>query len=285
MAFEEKLSLPDVWDAGVDWLTMTWKNGDADYSRCKNELENFGQKLNAANFESKFTSWQGYSGWQFGKIFLGERPDGLILRASGSDAKTAAAEIRARNISGKATRCDLQATARDRAAKNDYGCRVRKEVESLAGKSGRAARRRFACYKDFGHDSGFTLGSRSSQRFARFYNKTLEQRGRVEKGLWRYELEYKGKQAQYVWNMTKMSANPYWLALSVVKAEFSEYGANMDFIQTGEKYERVSSYTPSSVEKSINWLANDVKNTVVKLRELGYLDAVLDALELTDLRP
>lgn len=283
MTFEGKLSIPDVWDAGVDWLTMTWKNGDADFTRCKNELENFGQTLNAANFESKFTSWQGYSGWQFGKIFLGERPDGLILRASGNDAKTATAEIRKRNISGKPTRCDVQATAHDREAQNDYGGCVRKEIESFAGTNARAARRRFASYKDFGHDSGFTIGARSGERFARFYNKTFEQRNRVEKGLWRYEMEYKGRQAQHVWNMIKISSNPYWLALSVVKSEFAEYGANMEFIQTGEKYERASSYTPTSVEKSINWLANDVRNTVTKLRDLGYEAAMLEALGLTDL--
>lgn len=283
MALEEKLSLPDLWDAGVDWLTMTWQKTDENFDAAKDSLENFGQVLNQNNFESKFTSWQGYTGWQFGKIFLGQRPDGIILRASGGEAKIAEAEIRKRNIAGKVTRIDYQVTAKDRQAQADYGSRVREEIESAARESRAAARRAFACYKNFGHDSGFVIGSRSSERFARFYNKTLEQRGNVEPGLWRYEIEYKGKQARYVWRMTQAASRSYWLAQSIVKTEFEGFGANMEFCVNGAKFEKPSSYQPSSVEKKLKWLETHVSKSVKELIDAGYREAVLEALGLTGL--
>lgn len=281
MAFEEKLSIPDVHDAGLDWLTMTWKIGEENYEVAKENLENFGQSLNSAGCDTKFTGWQGYTGWQFGKIFLGQRPDGIIIRATGDHAKIAEAYIKEKNCAGKCTRCDLQITAKDRAAEPDYGSRVRKEIESFAASDQRAARRSFACYKSLGRDSGCVVGSRSSSRYFRFYNKTLEQRNRIEAGLWRYEVEFKGDQARYLWKMTQRSSRSYWLAQSVVKSEFEALGADMSFVTQGEKYERQSTYHQTNEERQLRWLATDVRGVVIKLLEAGKRAEVLEALGLT----
>lgn len=271
-----------MFDAGLDWLTMTWKNDVANFNQCKDGLENFGQELNAARFESKRANWQGYSGWQFGKIFLGERPDGLCLRASGGEAKLAEAAIRQRQIAGRATRCDLQITAKDTANAPNYGQRVFRAYQKSARRNESNSKANLAVYQSHGNNCGFVIGSRSSSRYHRFYNKTLEQRGNVEAGLWRYEVEFKGEQARYAWSMIEAATRSYWLAQSVVKSEFEAKGIPMKFVETGAKYERKSDYSPSSVEKSLNWFREYVRPSVIKLIEAGYKDAVIEALGLDD---
>lgn len=259
---------------------MTWKTDRENYEKCKNGLDQLTQELSNNSFETKRANWRDYSGWMVGNIFVGDRHDSTILRATGSDAKTAAAEIRKRKIAGRATRFDLQITAKDEKCTDDYGERVFAAYRARAAASNASAKTNLAHYYCSGRDCGFTIGARCSQRYCRFYNKTVEQRGKVDDGLWRYEVEFKGEQARYIWSCYENSVRDYWLALGVVAGEFQARGVDMSFVSTGQKYERKSEYKRSSVQKSLNWLQNNVRQTVLSLIEAGYEDAVYEALGL-----
>lgn len=267
-----------IHDAGLDWLTMTFDKSEPNHEKYVSELQNLLVYLGLQGFDQKRAAWQGYAGMQSGKIFLGFREDGAVLRASGNHAKIAEQFIRERNIEGKPTRCDFQITRDTGTASADFGARVREEVESFTRTNARAARRSLACYKNLGRDSGLAIGSRSSQRYARIYNKTLEQRGRIAPNLWRYEVEFKGGQARQIWNMNRAATRSYWLAQSIVKTEFEQYGCDMEFVTNGEKYERASTYEATSVERKLNWFRSHVRSSVRELIEAGYEAAVLDAL-------
>lgn len=225
-------------------------------------------------------SWLGYTGYAVRGLFVGARHDGAIVRASGYDAKVIEKTIRENNWDARCTRLDLQVTANVGQAETDYGRRVREAIEASAGGESSAKGFNIAFYKARGCDSGVTVGARSSERYARFYNKTAEQRGRVEPGLWRFEVEFKGQQARMMYQMLMSSVNGSFLALSIVKTTFEMHGVDMDWIAETEPQELPSSYQQTDDERRLRWLERNVSRTVADLKARGLEKEVRRALDL-----
>lgn len=261
---------------------MTWQVQGNQYTAARAMFEQIKADQAAQGAEFKPYGFQGYQGRMYGSLFLGYREDGLMLRASSHYAKYAEAKIRQSKLSGHPTRLDFQNTAQVGPQENDYGRRVRKEVEQGTASSRRTARTNLAIYKNFGSDSGFTIGARSAERYARFYNKTLEQRNRVAKGLWRYEVELKGRAAQAAWNELTQGVRCYDLSQAICQSHFSRYGLDMSWLKECQKFELPSSYHPTSIEKKLNWFSGSVRGSVEDCIAAGKLEEVLARLGLTD---
>lgn len=238
------------------------------------------QTLDAGQGVAKRQNWLGYSGYACYGLFSGLREDGIIIRGSGQEAKLTEEIARREKWDARCTRLDLQITADIGKTKNDYGSRVREAIEKSEGDESSAKGFNLAFYKARGGDSGVTIGSRSSERYARFYNKTAEQRGRVGPGLWRFEVEFKGQQARLMYKMLMAAASGRWLALSVVKTTFELYGVDMSWVTTAKPFELPSSARENDDERRLRWLKSHVARTVAELKSRGHEDAVRAALDL-----
>ena len=270
-----------VYDAGTDWLTLTMQPATENYAILLHRVEQEQGKLESGGYELKPQQWQGYIGQVVCGLFVGQREDGLCIRASGNEAKLIEEVIRRGGFEVKCTRLDFQITAQTGSAEIDFGGRVREEIERSSQAGSGTARFNTAAYKTRGVDCGVTIGSRSSSRYSRFYNKTLEQRGRVAPRLWRYECEFKGRQAQQMFRMLMSAARGYWLAMSIVKEAYERHGTDMSFVMVAEKVELPSTYRPNDNERRLLWLDTHVRPTVQRLiNDIGR-DAVLQALALS----
>lgn len=269
-----------LWDAGLDYLTMTFEPGHSDYARVLQIIDVEMEKSAGPGHDIEPFTWNGYTGRKQGKLAIGQRQDGMMVRCSGARSRLLGNLLKEKNVNGKTTRIDFQTTAKVTTDPGRYLSKVRGAVESSTGKeSGRKARNT-AAYKTIGSDSGLAIGSRSSESYFRIYNKSLEQRGKVEPGLIRFENECKGKRARVAWNMFRASATPYYLSCSIVKAELQNFGVDTDFLATGERVEFPSSWEPTNTEKQLNWLQFHVRPTVLQLIDKIGRDAVIDALGL-----
>ncbi len=259
---------------------MSFKPGHKDYVRAMT-LVRAEQRLSVAEkADIKKGGIHGYTGEKTEHLFWGEREDGLFVRATGGAAKRISARFKAAKITGQASRIDFQTTGKRGAAEDDYFDRMQQAVAARALCCGRVARLNSAAYKVGGAHSGSTFGARSSARYFRLYDKTLEQRGKVAPGLVRFEGEYKAARAVQGWDMFVSAAQPYWLAVSLMKAEFSSFGINMDWLAGSEQVEMPSAYEPSSLEKKLHWLEHHVRPSVQDLINAGRRDEILHALGL-----
>jgi DNA relaxase NicK len=225
-------------------------------------------------------SWQGYTGKRSFGLFIGERHDGDIIRASGVEAKTLERWCKANGWRPKCTRIDLQITARIDKVPQQFASRVAKAARASAANGPGGSCRKIAAYQNGAASTGLTLGSRSSGRYCRFYDKTAEQKQRVEEGLWRFEVEFKNQQAANMFLMLMSAVNGYYLALSVVKTTFEMHGVNMPWVRQGEKVELPSYYRQNDDDRRLLWLETHVRGTVQKLIKAGKLEEVKAALGL-----
>lgn len=259
-----------IHDSGCDWLTLSFPAGFEKTETVLKKMEQTLQALDAGKNVAKRQNWLGYSGFACYGLFSGIREDGIIVRASGQEAKLAEQICREEKWDARCTRLDLQITANVGKTQTDYGRRVREALTESEGDAKSAKGFNLAFHQARGCDSGAAIGSRSSERFARFYNKTLEQRGRVEPGLWRFEVEFKGQQARLMYKMLMSAASGRWLALSVVKTTFELYGVDMSWVTTAEPFELPSSARENDDERRLRWLKTNVSRTVKELIERGH---------------
>jgi DNA relaxase NicK len=221
-----------------------------------------------------------YTGLERGKLKFGERGDGMIIQASSTPARHLAAKLKERNINGRATRLDFQTTGKAENGAGNYCNGVQQAYQNGAGKRRGRAALKTAAYSVGGVSCGMAIASRKSERHFRVYNKTLEQRNKIEADLVRFEGEYKGGRARQAWNMYKSAATPFYLSCSLMHAEFSAFGIDMSWLVNCERCEFPSAYEPTSDEKSLSWLRSHVRSTVFRLKTHGKTDEVLEALGL-----
>lgn len=112
---------------------MTYEPGHTNYLRA---LQNVRAEMTLTANETNPilpASYQGYIGEKQGTLAYGEREDGMILRVSGQRARHVAALIKEKNIAGKTTRIDIQATAKTNDAPENYLSKVQSRVLSAIG--------------------------------------------------------------------------------------------------------------------------------------------------------
>ncbi len=269
-----------LWDAGIDYLTMTFAPDHAQYNQAAELIRRECRKSASKEFPLEPFAWNGYVGYKQGKVSTGERADGAIIRVSGLRSRHIGDLLKHHGIKGKATRLDFQTTGQTTIAGTDFLKSLQGTINAATGKDAGSNARNTAIYKIRGSDTGYTIGSRSSESYCRIYDKTAEQHGKVAPNLIRFENELKGRKADYAWKMYLSSANGYWLNCSIVKAEMERYGVNMDWLATGERCEMPSSYEPSNTQKRIGWLKYHVRPTVQRLVGVIGRDAVLEILGL-----
>jgi DNA relaxase NicK len=269
-----------TWSAGVDWITATAKPGspreDAVVSVA---LEALSQNVREGHTE-RLQSRLGYRGVQAAGVFLGQRHDGVMLQASGSVAHRVALRLREVDHKVKVTRLDFEVSLQDGSGtSNPVTAALEASEKARSAETGKR-QGSYQLVRDHRRGSTFYAGSRASPRFGRIYDKSAEQRGKIEPNIWRWEIEHKGIVARRNWSAFVDAESPVRLAGAVVRATFDSKGIPMPEFDDGTEQRLVSTYEPTDTERQFAWLKTHVARTAQKLAETHGAERVATALGL-----
>lgn len=261
---------------GVDYLTATaYRNGDG------RSFRDLGQHLleqsALAGNDLRPYRERDYRGYQAGGVICGTRYDTHLIRLSSDEARDNWKEVyrRSTNVS----RVDLQLTMR---LAREYEPYIREQhAQAVSAKQGRGRRREVELRWNNVKGDTLYLGSRTSDVFARVYDKG-RQEGWASPGLLiRQEIEYKRKVAKGVAEqLIQMESERIGIA-RFVSTYISRFG-----LQTTASEELNVQYArgrTTSIDAKRAWLHNAVRPSVARLVDAGMLREALDALGLSEL--
>lgn len=270
----DNLNLP-ILEAGVDWITATTPRDDgaldfASYAEalCEQQQRD-GDKMEAWAF-------QGYRGWQCGPVRWGWGDHGALAAFSGPLANAAAAT--AATLARHWSRVDYQVTVEDKRAdidpSTDYWDRAA-AIHTLG-------QHYIPLTRLQNRESGnsITLGSRTSGKYLRCYDKTKESRGQYPEGCWRFELELKRENSEAEHRRWIQSHVPVSDQLALIKDVLGAYGLGVPFATTGivewpERFNRVR-----DADRILHWFEVQVAPSVQWVAQARGRDAVRKALNI-----
>jgi hypothetical protein len=261
--------------ATIDWLTATACTdvGRAEYQRIASVLA---LAEDAAGNKPQQWLWQGYAGWHAGGLTYGERPDGAILRLSGSlaAANWRDAVLWAHNIS----RLDLAVTVHLVPFPQHLGGAGYRGLLEDVPAGGIPPNASLHISTDGGET--LYLGKRASDKYARLYNKEAESKDPEYRSTWRYEVELKNKPAKSVANRLMSSREEGPLVATYVWRHFADRHVAPTFAPAvGDGLISVPR-SRSTDERRIIWLETQVRGVVEELIRRGRAKQVRVALGL-----
>lgn len=267
-------------EAGIDWLTMTYRTQAHDYQQWLQDCLSALQLLIDEGNSPRPGATLGYKGTQAGSLYLGERQVDGMCRISSSWAGKMFPRVM-RDGAG-VSRLDLQVTVWNPPDGKDTGSNAYdaacKHNDTLADANKRAIR----FQTDYAGGYTCYIGARGSEHFARIYDKGRESNEAEYAGAWRFEVELHDKPAKLA--AYYLYSKKHGLAEIIVRTlvrYFAERGVRVPFSAKEGATATISSTSPKSdADKKIAWLREQVAPTVRKLREMGLEAAAIDALGL-----
>jgi len=253
----------------VDYFTITTATEQKTADMLHHLFDHIGTEPMTQELAKRW-SFKGYHGWNYQGIKYGIRKDEGIVTASGADAAWLLPMLA--KYRSNCPRIDLAVTISLAAPDHDVAGRayasaidtgrvmVTSIINSLAGRT-------------------TYLGSRTSSRFARLYDKGAHIGGQTGI-IWRYEVEYKKPVAEEVlatWLSSKDRANligglvfSHFLDRGVEPLYLPEYAVNAIEIPTSEP----------TVGKTLAWLSKSVRPALGRLIVAGWGREAYEALGL-----
>lgn len=273
------------WRAHCDWITTTWR-GEAVVSE-------FGTVLALADWYTRIFAgtqpdarlerwaWQGYVGWSIGKLSIGERLDGCILRASGEAAQAYLES--GYPIGHNVSRLDLCV---DVWADNPPDTQIALHNVDALDYRMTVGHRPFkvAIVNGFGDGDTLYLGSRASETFVRIYNKEKESDGDERyAGCTRYEVEFKDKAAGQALDRGRVRYGHSRSILGAVQSVLMGRGINIPGdIDSPGLDTWTSARIATSDERKLEWLRTQVQPSVKSLLTRHDVGVILTALGLDE---
>jgi len=227
-------------------------------------------------FYVKGWGMSGYSGFCCGRVQMGERPDGVIVRLSSDLAASNWWEVF--QTTGRASRLDIQATY---AMDQDPTLEVLALAEQFhQAYAGRRDGPKLTLWTDNNDGATLYVGSRQSDVFFRGYNKAAESSLEEFESCVRLELEIKHGPCVPLINWLLAQENVHQgiqhkLALYMDQHRILH---NLTLCSSGFACESQSRVPDCA--KSLAWLRNQVKPTVERLLELNMDHQVRECLGL-----
>lgn len=254
----------------VDWLTVTTSEAEKSATLIHNLFSTVGVSQIIQGI-SRPWHFCGYHGKAFDGLRYGLRGDDeAIVILSGKAAATYWSKVAPTR--GKCTRIDLAVTCALEQADYNVGQRAYLDASSaFAGKSS-------VVYNSRGGSTCY-IGSRTSQKFARLYDKGAEE-GMQPGELWRYEIELKKPLSEVAVDHLLRAKDPAGWIAQYVWMIFTGRGIKPLFTSTNAQCAIEVEASITSVAQKLQWLSSQVAPTVGRLIVEGYEVEVLDALRI-----
>jgi len=251
-------------ESQVDWLTLTFREGGK-WQAARAAAEHALEREKADGCDEQPLRFQGYDGRQAGRIGFGVRDDGALVRLSGALADEGLADLLP--LASNVSRIDLAVTM-----KLPKGYPNPMKEGFRLGPTIKPARGAPPDYQLIEHSrQGTTLyvGSRTSPRFGRVYDKWKESQLDWYAGCTRYELEAKSRLAVRLAAAVAGAADRRSTIRVLVRDYFQPRGVNVPDDETDDDVS-ISAYRPRTSDFSrLHWLGTQVKQVVDELRARG----------------
>jgi len=266
--------------AGIDWLSATLPQGALDYhvwvADCYWALE----QLAKEGFILEHRKMQGYEGMGFGNCFVGENDKGAFAQVTGEKANWFYPYTE--HPKTHVSRIDAQITVQTDIVNLNEGkrCLVAARTHNKTLPVNKRRKPRMLLGED-GEDTVY-IGSSSSDKQLRIYNKEAQSEDIRYTRCWRYEAMLRNDAAAPLYRKCLSEVYPATeFILSFVVDYCRQRGIS---IRGLEHIEPVAlEYVvkpPTDIERKLKWLRDQVKPTIKKLSEAGYGDQAAEAMGL-----
>lgn len=260
----------------MDWLTCT-----SNYRGVGNPLERwaYGQleKESAAERPVSAARRLGFEGHRTDSIFIGRRDHEVMVQISGPSCTPLAPE--AISLSTNVSRIDWQVTVWTEGEQAHLGSWTYKKMVSERQGTGRPGSLKLIV----GHPDGETLSvnQRISDAYGRLYDKSSESKLGAPRLVWRYEVEWKGRRAQWMAGRLLASPRSPTAIATGVRSWWSERGVEPAF----SPYVSQTAFDPfisSPSRDRLTWFRDSVSVTVARCIKEHGAAATIDALGLSN---
>ena len=235
----------------------------------------------ALGFEQKSLSLLGYHADSTDGLTVGTRSDGMLVRLSSEVAATRALSLL--SFADSVTRVDLQVTLFHQDPLVDWGKRA--HVQAARDPRIQGLSTELRAISTLGEGQTTYIGSRSSERFFRVYDKHAETEGVYPKGTWRWEVEYKGSRAASVAARLQTEKNYAEAVRSIVVTAFKNYRVEVPCLPVPRGWTDTGYRERTNDERRILWLEKTIGPAVRKLLERQDPAIILKALGLESYYP
>jgi hypothetical protein len=264
-----------ITSAGVDWLTATAYRSPAHrpfYDEANRLLEA------CASLGNEVTTWKanGYHGRRAAGVAVGVRSDTWIARLSSDDARESWRTLypHASNVS----RFDVQVTFR--LTRQDVTFFERQRALALASTKRRGRRSNVTLITSSLSGDSLYLGQRTSDIYARCYDKGREEKSEPAGMVVRQELEYKRDRAKDAAAHLYQSTSDAIESGRLVSTFFKSFAVQTMKVDEGFAVGARGRATTDSLR--LAWLGRAVAPSIKVLLAQGKLREVLRALELDE---
>jgi hypothetical protein len=274
--------LGDIVDAGIDYISLTMRNDNPNVQQWLLAANSYLVEIAVHKDEIKHSKRLGYEGLSFGGSFVGQRERDTIAVFSGERAKRAYSLLYRRDC--HCSRLDVQTSFRYGVSTSNVAETVRNQVSRDNAKLSSARQRNATLMEDLRGGATCYVGTRTSEQFARIYNKEAESGDSNYKNVWRFEVQFKNRYAEKVCEQFATGtydADKY--AAVLVKQWLKHRGVSTPWTAEAELLPLPKETAlPSQSEARLRWLRDQVRPAIRQLLKYGLKDDIIDALGLDD---
>lgn len=260
--------------SGCDYITLTAKPG-RHMSRLGEIAKAHRHLMERDGFHVKPIKALGYTGEKYGNWFYGVRDDGAMLRVSGDDANTVVDALE--DLVVNCSRIDVQITVKSVPSNALWAVWAASEAESRRKSEVGCNWASLSLLNRFGRGDTLTVGSRTSEKYGRLYDKDRESLDPSYGGCWRYEVEYKGEHAKSALQRLRTSPSLAQAAGMLAMQQWRAWCVPIPDVGLAETAPLFIEKTKTDVERKKDWLMSQVLPSLAWLVDNGY-ESVVDIL-------
>jgi DNA relaxase NicK len=274
-----------VIDAGIDYLSLTMRNDNPLTVAWHGAALAYLHEVSATGIEMHESRRLGYEGYSVGGSFVGVRDRDTTAIYSGERAKVAFERLY--RSDAHTSRIDVQVSYRFNVNNSNVAQVARNSVSRANSAISSARQRNATLMEDLRGGATCYVGTRTSEQFARIYNKDAESGDKAYERVWRYEVQLKNKfavkLAEQIASKTYPTVNH---ALVFVKQWLSHRGVQTPWKADAELLPLPKAPTQNTqLEAKLEWLRTQVRPSLRVLLKYGLRDAILEALGLDEQSP
>lgn len=262
---------------GIDYLRVTSKSDAGKkaillaWAKHKTQLERLGDTTKKGGI-------QGFTGERCGPLFYGRKEGIFMLQASGGLADELFPALPWDEL--HTTRLDVQVTLQYDEDESDLAARLGRQRAEPFLKQNKLPDPVQDLHIGWGRGDTLSLGSRSSPRFGRIYDKGRESKDERYTRCWRFEIEYKDPVADNVVAFLRSAESLDHAVAGSVAGQLAAWGLSLTTPARPVLVAGSIGRREFDSERSLKWLATQVRPSIEKLLATVDEETICEALGL-----